>query len=81
MIRSMYAAVATPPMRPIGTAAMRAPVTELMKSKGMSCGTATIVPHQSKVRKGMRWQRTPNTRRSGMRKLQRRRSTDPTEHR
>ena len=58
MIRSMYAAVATPPMRPIGTAAMRAPVIELMKSKGMSCGTATTVPHQSKVRNGKRWQKS-----------------------
>ena len=66
MIRSMYAAVATPPIRPIGTAAIRAPVTELMKSKGMSCGTATTVPHQSKVFNGKRWQRTPKTMKVGM---------------
>ena len=53
-------------MRPIGTAAINAPVTELIKSKGMNCGTATTAPHQSSVFKGKRWQRRPNTMKVGM---------------
>ena len=36
-------------MRPIGTAAINAPVTELMKSKGMNCRIATTVPQKQRL--------------------------------
>jgi hypothetical protein len=36
-------------MSPMGTAVIKAPVTELMKSSGTIGGIAATVPHKSKV--------------------------------
>jgi hypothetical protein len=41
--------VATPPMSPIGAAAIRAPATEWMNSRGTIWGIATTVPQNSRV--------------------------------
>ena len=38
-----------PPIRPIGIAAIKAPVTEWMNSNGTICGTAITVPHTNSV--------------------------------
>ena len=53
-------------MRPIGTAAIKAPVTECMKSNGTICGTATTVPHHSSVFNGYLRHRTPYIMKVGM---------------